>query len=121
MSSDTLERLEMPCEIVAKKLMPTIRALIAEVLVKKYGFTIYETAKILGLTPAAISNYLLGKRGADTFPELKENRLAYNLILLLADKIASQRCTSVDCREIICTICRTLIKRPREMWGFKFR
>jgi len=118
MGNSVFEKLEMPCEIVAKKLMPTIRASIAEVLVKKYGFSIYETAKILGLTPAAISNYLLGKRGANTFPELKENKLAYNLILLLANKIASQKCTSIECGEIICTICRTLIKRPKYMWEF---
>ena len=119
--SNVLERLEMPCEIVAKKLMPTIRAMIAEALVKKYGFTIYETAKILGITPAAVSNYLLGKRGTDTFSELRENELAYNLIMLLADKIASQKCASIECAEIICTICRTLIKKPSSVWSFKLK
>lgn len=105
-----LKRLEMPCEVVAKKLMPTIRALIAEILVKKYGYSIYETAKVIGLTPAAVSNYLLGKRGTLAFNELRENRLAYNLIALLADKIASKKGDINEFSEIICTICKTYIK-----------
>lgn len=48
----------LPQEIEAKIALPFIRALVVQKLVKEYGFTQEKTAKALGITQAAVSNYL---------------------------------------------------------------
>ncbi|MGC8572414.1 MAG: transcriptional regulator [Caldisphaera sp.] len=55
--------IEMPCEIAAKLVIPSIRASIAYVLVNDFKLSKYTAARMLGLTPAAINNYISGKRG----------------------------------------------------------
>ncbi|MET1102062.1 MAG: hypothetical protein ABWW69_06280 [Pyrodictiaceae archaeon] len=55
--------LEAPCEEVVKKYIPALRSAVALLLVREYGMPLYRVAKLLGLTPAAISNYLKGVRG----------------------------------------------------------
>jgi len=52
-----------PCEYIAWNVLPIIRKLIAECMIKNYGLKQKETAEKLGLTPAAVSQYLSGKRG----------------------------------------------------------
>ena len=100
--------LVLPCEIVAKEALPSIRALLAEILVKKHRLSLYETAKILGLTPAAVSNYILRKRGILAYEKIVENREAYNTVLYLADRLASGKCSDDECSKIICKLCKTL-------------
>jgi predicted fused transcriptional regulator/phosphomethylpyrimidine kinase/predicted transcriptional regulator len=46
-----------PCEIVYKRLLPILRALVAQQLVE-LGWTQEQIAKRLGITQAAVSNYL---------------------------------------------------------------
>lgn len=100
--------LTLPCEVLVKKVMPSIRALLAEILVKEYGLTLYETAKILGLTPAAISNYILKKRGKLAYREIVENKRAFQALHLLADKLASGTYSSEECSRILCRLCKSL-------------
>jgi len=59
-----------------EKLLPAIRALLAEKLVKEFKFSKIEAAKALNLTPSAISQYLKGTRGNTRI--LKEK---YSLII----------------------------------------
>ncbi|GBC75583.1 hypothetical protein HRbin06_00901 [archaeon HR06] len=59
-----------------EKLLPAIRALLAEKLVKDFKFSKMEAAKALNLTPSAVSQYLKGTRGNTKI--LKEK---YNLII----------------------------------------
>ncbi|MEM3948475.1 MAG: hypothetical protein QXM76_02655 [Zestosphaera sp.] len=54
----------LPCDVVAKELMPAVRAALAITLVKQHGLTIYRTAKLLGVAPAAVSNYLTARRSS---------------------------------------------------------
>jgi predicted transcriptional regulator len=53
----------LPSEIEAKSLIPAIRAILAKKLVNEYGMKEEIVAKVLGVTQAAISNYLRGTRG----------------------------------------------------------
>jgi predicted transcriptional regulator len=58
--------LVIPCEIAARELLPAIRSLIAEKLIKDKQLSIYRAAILMNVTPAAITNYLKGKRGKIT-------------------------------------------------------
>jgi len=53
----------LPSEIEARYAIPALRALIVRRLVGECGFTQEAAAKALGLTQAAVSNYLRGVRG----------------------------------------------------------
>jgi len=47
-----------PCEIVARYVLPAIRALIARRLIEKHGYTQLKAAKTLGMTQSAMSRYM---------------------------------------------------------------
>jgi predicted transcriptional regulator len=53
----------LPSEIEAKSLIPAIRAILAKKLVNEYDMKEEIVARVLGVTQAAISNYLRGTRG----------------------------------------------------------
>lgn len=64
-----------PFEVVTAKLLPTIRARLAQVLLDDYKMTQVEIAKRLGITQAAVSHYKTASRGLDEdlvrlFPEI---------------------------------------------------
>ncbi|MCC2648470.1 MAG: hypothetical protein K0R16_1273 [Nitrososphaeraceae archaeon] len=53
----------LPSEIEAKSLIPAIRAILAKKLIKEYDLKEEVVANVLGITQAAVSNYLRGTRG----------------------------------------------------------
>ena len=65
----------LPDELVAKLAIPSIRALIARRLMTVYGLTQNQVADKLGITQAAVSNYVNGKRGitfrVEDYPEVE--------------------------------------------------
>jgi len=63
----------MPQEIQVWFLLPALRREIAKILIKDYGFSQRKIAEILGITEAAISQYLSSKRAID-LKFSKENR-----------------------------------------------
>ena len=52
-----------PCEFMKWNGLPVIRREIAESMINKFGLSQKETALKLGLTPAAICQYISKKRG----------------------------------------------------------
>ena len=53
----------LPSEIEAKSLIPAVRAILAKKLIKEYSLKEEDIAKVLGITQAAVSNYIRGTRG----------------------------------------------------------
>jgi predicted transcriptional regulator len=53
----------LPSEIEAKSLIPAVRSLLARKLTTEYDLKEEIVAKVLGVTQAAISNYVRGTRG----------------------------------------------------------
>ncbi len=52
-----------------ERILSAVRSLLARELVER-GLSVNETARLLGLTPAAVSMYLSGKRGGEYVQEL---------------------------------------------------
>jgi predicted transcriptional regulator len=52
----------LPSEIESKLLIPAVRAILSKELIEK-GLKEEEVARMLGITQAAVSNYLRGTRG----------------------------------------------------------
>ena len=63
----------LPAEIESKTLIPALRAILAKTLAEKHDIREDEISKMLGVTQAAISNYIRGTRGD---PELIKKLLA---------------------------------------------
>ena len=82
----------LPAEIESKSLIPALRAILARNLAKKHLIHEDEISKMLGVTQAAISNYIRGTRGD---PKLIEKLLAEKqvaeMIIDISDSLASDR------------------------------
>lgn len=66
-----------PYELVVKKILPTLRARLAQSLLEDYDLKQVAVAEKLGLTQAAVSHYHTHNRGADQaildmFPEIDD-------------------------------------------------
>jgi predicted transcriptional regulator len=73
-----------PEELAAKYLMPALRARIAESLIETHKLSQKEAARRLGVTQAAISQYLRGRRA------LWRSLLVDETVLSAADSLAAE-------------------------------
>ena len=82
----------LPAEIESKTLIPALRAIIAKSLAEKYEVREEVISKMLGVTQAAISNYIRGTRGN---PELIKKLLAEKqvseMVHDICDNLASDK------------------------------
>lgn len=103
----------MPQEIEIWYLIPALRREFAKIFVKDYNLTQKKTAKILGVTESAISQYLNSKRGN----EIKFSKNEFNKIKKSADEIILNQeklmknlydlCISFRESKVICEIHKT--------------
>ena len=75
----------LPAEIESKSLIPALRAILAKDLANKYNIREEEISKMLGVTQAAISNYIRGTRGD---PKLIEKLLEDKQVTVMLDDIS---------------------------------
>ena len=102
------DRRKSPCEMVIWDVLPSIRAAIAEELVKR-DLPQKEISRLLGITPPAVSQYVSKKRGYNI--EFGEEIKAS--ISQLADDLVDKKiCNPV---ERICEICRMLREDEKSM------
>ena len=74
----------LPAEIESKTLIPALRAIIARTLAEKHEIREEVISKMLGVTQAAISNYIRGTRGD---PELIKKLVAEKQVSEMIDDI----------------------------------
>lgn len=96
---------QTPCEYMMWNGLPVIRKEIAESMVKNFGLTQKEAAKNLGVTPAAVCQYLSKKRG--------KIKIVDKEVLIEID-ISAERIIQHK-KEIVvsetCRICKMLLKK----------
>lgn len=93
--------MKSPCEVIVWDVLPSIRAAIAEELVKR-GLSQKEVSRLLGITPPAVSQYVSKKRGYN-IQFADDVRLA---IEKLADDLIQNKVDNLV--ERICEICKSL-------------
>lgn len=83
-----------------------LRASLAIILIKEYGYSIYQTSKVLGVTPAAVSNYLTAKRSKETLVEkiLSDEKTAA-MLKKYAKKLINNE---LEAGDVLCILCRKL-------------
>lgn len=75
----------LPAEIESKSLIPALRAILAKKLANQHKIKEDEISKMLGVTQAAVSNYIRGTRGD---PKLIEQLLSQKQVVEMLDEIS---------------------------------
>jgi uncharacterized protein len=81
----------LPSEIESKLLIPAVRAILSKELVTEKGLKEEEVARLLGITQAAVSNYLRGTRGDN---ELISKLVSLNEIMSMIKEISDDLSTN---------------------------
>ncbi len=82
----------LPAEIESKTLIPALRAIIAKKLVETHNIREEEISKMLGVTQAAISNYVRGTRGDPSLiAKLLGQEQVVKMIDILCDELSSDK------------------------------
>ncbi len=100
-----------PCEKAVWYYLPQIRADLAKELVKT-GMTQSRAAKLLGVTPAAVSQYLHKKRGGQNI----KSRTYRQEIKAAVEKICAGAAEN-ELHGIVCRCCQILTKDDVEVGG----
>ncbi len=92
--------MNLPCEIAVWYLIPVVKSELAKELVNR-GLTQKEAAEKLGVTQAAVSNYMSEKRGVGdkSIKSIKEE------ILELAEEMVKPDSSETKVAQTICLIC----------------
>ena len=93
-----------PCEYSVKELLPAMRSIIATKLVKDKGYPLYRAALLMGITPAAVANYMNGKRGTAVKSISEKDPRLMEMIGDLVDKISSSG-GSTQLSSYYCILC----------------
>jgi hypothetical protein len=101
--------MKSPCEVIVWDVLPGIRAALAEELVKN-GLSQKEVSKLLGITPAAVSQYVSKKRGYKIgFKDVVKDeirKLANDIIQGSVDNLALRICEICIKLRADGTVCR---------------
>jgi len=80
----------LPAEIESKSLIPALRAILAKNLAKKHNIREDEISRLLGVTQAAVSNFIRGIRGDPKLIEkLLEDKQVASMITEISDNLSS--------------------------------
>jgi len=82
----------LPAEIESKSLIPALRAILAKDLANNHHIREDEISKMLGVTQAAISNYIRGTRGDPKLVEkLLEDKQVAEMLDDISDSLSSDK------------------------------
>jgi hypothetical protein len=106
------------CQFTVRNLLPAFRSIITKQLVTKHGLTQEQTASKLGITQAAISNYLSSKRAAKCRELLGDDFLpVYSLACENAEKLANDKTNIDEVKKEFCKICTKLREKYIENYS----
>ncbi len=95
---------------VVRYILPAIRAKLAKELIEKHGLRSKDAAEMLGLTQAAISQYMSSKRGQQGIDLIERSKDAEAVIDELVERIVMGNFNVDQEVEYVCKICEILRK-----------
>ncbi len=82
----------LPAEIESKTMIPALRAILAKKLANQHKIREDEISKMLGVTQAAVSNYIRGTRGdPKLISQLSSQKQIGEMINEISDNLASNK------------------------------
>lgn len=98
-----------PCEIIVRTLIPSVRAAVTRELIEKHNLKQVEVAKLLGVTQAAVSQYMRGTRGG-VFDLSRDDDIA-SMVSKLAEGLAKGSLSWFDASTLTCEVCYLVRRR----------
>ena len=98
--------MSVPCEVAVKCVLPVIRAMAAQQLMKEHSLKQVQAAQLLKVSQPAISHYCRKIRGKAI--DLENDKEVNNLIEDMTESLAKDRLTRKELTQTICRICRTI-------------
>ncbi|KXA93562.1 hypothetical protein AKJ65_06190 [candidate division MSBL1 archaeon SCGC-AAA259E19] len=99
-----------PCEIIVAKALPAIRTVLVRDLVDRHDLSQKQAAERLGVTQAAVSQYLSSIRGDEKLEKKLEKLEIFSEIQSLSDKVATEGSDKSQIISDICDICDLIRK-----------
>ncbi len=82
----------LPAEIESKTMIPALRAILAKKLADQHKIREDEISKMLGVTQAAVSNYIRGTRGdPELISKLSSQKQIVEMLNEISDNLASNK------------------------------
>lgn len=101
-------KLKPPCIIVVRYVLPAIRTLIAEELIERHGLRRSDVARKMGMTPAAVTQYLEGVRGGIATDLVKGSEEVAEMVSQTAEGLAKNEVSVCDVLDKMCEVCRAM-------------
>ena len=102
--------MKMPCEVVIWHILPAIRRELVLEMVREGEINQSAAARLLGLTPAAVSQYIGGKRGGEKIEDEDVKRAL--------EEAAKRIVMGGDVADEVCSICVMMREKgiPRHLF-----
>ena len=97
-----------PCVTVVKYLLPAIRVLVMKELMEKHSMRKIDASAKMDLTPAAISQYIKGKRGGIFIDKIEQSEESMEMVSELSEILARNDAPLENVIERLCGICFTI-------------
>jgi len=98
--------LKPPCMIVVQYVLPAIRAVVMKDLIEKYNVRKIDASAKMELTPAAITQYVKGERGAIFADKIVRSEKTMKILSELAETLARD---NVPAETIIAKLCQACV------------
>ena len=98
-----------PCIVVVQYVLPAIRFLVAKELVEKHGLKRLMVAKKMGITPAAVTQYLKEVRGERAVKIVESSDEAIKVVSKIAEGLAKDDVSAYDVMADVCRACRIMM------------
>ena len=106
------------CQFSVRNLLPAFRSIITKQLINKHKLTQTQVAFKLGITQAAVSNYINSKRAAKCRKILGDDFLpVHSLAYATAEKIATGETNIDEIKKEFCKICIELREKYVENYN----
>lgn len=98
-----------PCIIVVQYVLPAIRVLVAKELVEKHDLKRVRVAEKMGITPAAVTQYLKEVRGERGVKIVESSDEAVKIVSKIAEGLAKDEVSVYDVMADVCRVCRIMM------------
>ena len=106
--------MKLRCERFVLRYLPTIRAFLAKNLVERYNLSQTQVARKLGISQAAVSLYVKGKRGSKFKCHLVNNKHVCAMLERLVEIVIMKDMNAEEACQILCQLCKILNKLDEE-------
>ncbi len=96
------------CMVVVQNVLPAVRLLIMKDLIEKHNMRKIDVSRKMELTPAAITQYLKGKRGGAAIDDISQSKKTMKIITEIAETLARNDTPMDSIIEKLCIACNTI-------------